>query len=130
MTGSEPRRSKGVTKGVRFTEDEWRRVERRMRIAGTTDFSKFARPALLDGEIRVERVTFDPSVLRAELARIGNNVNQIARHVNAEDAVTFSEMQATRALLRQVQQAIENAAKSGGDDRGVREDAPDQEHPE
>ncbi len=72
MAGSGEKRSRGVFKGLWFSDEEWRRVERRMRIAGASDFAKFARPALLDGEIRVERVAFDPSVVRAELSRIGN----------------------------------------------------------
>ncbi len=97
-------------------------------IAAASDFAKFARPALLDGEIRVERVAFDPSVVRAELSRIGNNINQIARHVNTEDAVTVSEMQAARAMLRQVQALLDDSMKAGGEARGSRGHAPDQEH--
>ncbi len=128
MAGSGEKRSRGVFKGLWFSDEEWRRVERRMRIAGASDFAKFARPALLDGEIRVERVAFDPSVVRAELSRIGNNINQIARHVNTEDAVTFSEMQAARAMLRQVQALLDESMKAVGDVRGSRGHAPDQEH--
>lgn len=54
-------------------------------------------------------MAFDPSVLRVELARIGDNVNQIARHVNTELGVTFEDMRATRVLSTQVQVSISRA---------------------
>ena len=127
MSDQPAKRSRDVHKSLWFSKAEWERVQRRMQIAGMTDWSKFARATVLDGEVRVERVAFDPSVLRAELARIGNNVNQIARHVNAEDVVTFDEMRATRELLRMVQKLIEDARRSGGDRRGRGEDGADQD---
>ncbi|KTR92598.1 hypothetical protein NS220_14250 [Microbacterium testaceum] len=98
-----------MRKALSFSAGEWERVERRMRAAGARKFEPFARAAVLDGEVRVQRVAFDPSVLRVELARIGNNINQIARHVNTESGVTFEEMRAARMLLTQVQASISRA---------------------
>lgn len=96
---------------------EWERVQRRMEITGVHSFESFGRAAILDGEVRVQRIAFDPAVLRVELSRIGNNVNQIARHVNTDDVVTYEEMRAARMLLVQVQKLISNAitATEAGD---------------
>jgi hypothetical protein len=49
------------------------------------------------------------------LSRIGNNVNQIARHVNAEDTVTYQEMRAVRMLLTEVQGMISDAIDAAKD---------------
>lgn len=106
MSDTQPLRSRPVRKALSFSAGEWERVERRMIAAGARKFEPFARAAVLDGEVKVKRVAFDPSQLRAELSRIGNNVNQIARHVNTEDVVTYEEMRAARMLLVQVQALI------------------------
>ncbi|WP_327058936.1 plasmid mobilization relaxosome protein MobC [Leifsonia sp. ZF2019] len=50
------------------------------------------------------------------LPRIGNNVNQIARHVNAEDEV--QEMRAVKKLWHQIQGLIESAAGSVVEEQG------------
>lgn len=106
MSDTQPERSRPVRKAVSFSASEWQRVERRMEAAGARKFEPFARAAVLEGEVRVQRVAFDPSQLRVELSRIGNNVNQIARHVNTDDVVTYEEMRAARMLLVQVQALI------------------------
>lgn len=116
MNDTQPNRSRPVRKALSFTEAEWLRVERRMTAAGARKFEPFARTAVLDGEVKVQRVAFDPSKLRAELSRIGNNVNQIARHVNTEDVVTYEEMRAARMLLVQVQALISAAINESKDD--------------
>jgi hypothetical protein len=79
--------SRGERKSVktlRLTDDELVRIEQRRKLAGARSFSAFARQVLIDGDLRVRHVTFDPEPLRVELSRIGNNMNQIARRVNAE----------------------------------------------
>ena len=128
MTNPEPRRARPVRKLISFSDSEWATVERRMSLAEASSFDEFARRTILDGEVKVRKIAFDPAPLGAELARIGNNINQIARHVNTEDAVTFSEMQAARAMLRQVQALLDGSIKAGGDVRGGRGHAQEQEH--
>ncbi|UAJ81717.1 MobC family plasmid mobilization relaxosome protein (plasmid) [Leifsonia sp. ZF2019] len=107
-----PNRSRPVRKALSFSEVEWIAVDRRMGLTNTRSFEEFARRAVLDNEIVVQRIAFDPELLKVELSRIGNNVNQIARHVNAEDQVTFQEMRAVKKLLDQIQGLIESAAGS------------------
>lgn len=82
-----------------------------MQLTNARSFGGFARRAMLDTEIVVRPIAFDPKPLGAELARIGNNINQIARLVNTESVTTLEEMKATRALVREIQALIERAAK-------------------
>lgn len=112
MREDEPHRSRPIRKSVTFSPGEWEVAERRQQIADVRDFTRFARQAILEGEVRVTRVAFDPSDLRSQLSKIGNNINQIARHVNTESGVTYDEMRAARLLLAQVQQVLNDAAKA------------------
>lgn len=102
---------RSIIKAVSFPAEQWPAIERRFHLSGETNFSRFVRSAILDTEIRVRQIAFDPAPLGAELARIGNNINQIARLVNTESVTTLEEMKATRALVREIQALIERAAK-------------------
>ena len=102
---------RSIIKTVSFPAEQWPAIERRFQLSGETNFSRFVRSAILDTEIRVRQIAFDPAPLGAELARIGNNINQIARLVNSESVTTLEEMKATRALVREIQALIERAAK-------------------
>lgn len=102
---------RSIIKTVSFPAEQWPAIERRFQLSGETNFSRFVRSAILDTEIRVRQIAFDPAPLGAELARIGNNINQIARLVNTESVTTLEEMKATRALVREIQALIERAAK-------------------
>lgn len=104
-------KARSVIKTVSFSAEQWPAIERRFQLSGETNFSRFVRSAILDKEIRVRKVMFDPAPLGAELGRIGNNINQIARLVNTESVTTLEEMKATRALVREIQALIEQAAK-------------------
>lgn len=110
---SGPARNRSTRKGVSFTPEEWEAVERRMRLAGSQSFDAFARDVLLSSKVKVVRIPFDPAPLRADLARIGNNINQIARQVNIEETTTLEQMRDARKLLREVQRVIEEATKQG-----------------
>lgn len=109
MSAPKSKRSRHVRKLVSFTAGEWEVVERRMEMAGAKSWERFARDAILESQIRVTRAAFDPSQVRAELSRIGNNINQIARQVNVEEVVTFEEMRAARMLLKEIQEVISRA---------------------
>lgn len=106
MSPKSEKRSRHVRKLISFNDEEWDRVERRMKIAGAKSWESFARDAIIESEIHVQKIAFDPSTVRVELSRIGNNINQIARQVNVEEVVTFEEMRAARMLLREIQEVI------------------------
>ena len=109
MSFDESKRARHVRKKISFNSSEWERVVRRMEIAQVKNWESFARDAILESEITVQRVAFDPSTVRAELSRIGNNINQIARQVNVEEVATFEEMRAARVLLKEIQAVINDA---------------------
>lgn len=109
MSADGSKRSRNVRKLISFNSEEWKRVERRMELTVAKSWEGFARDAILESEVKVTRAAFDPSTVRAELSRIGNNVNQIARQVNVEEVVTFEEMRAARLLLKEIQQVINQA---------------------
>lgn len=96
-------------KTLRLTDDELARIQQRMKLSGARSFSAFARRVLIDGDLRVRHVTFDPEPLRTELSRIGNNLNQIARRVNAEQSVSATEALQARRLMQEVQRLISDA---------------------
>ena len=62
-----------------------------------SSFDEFARRTILDGEVKVRKIAFDPAPLGAELARIGNNINQIAHAVN-RDLAADRPLDAARLL--------------------------------
>ena len=86
---------------VRLSAAERAQVEERARLLKMTP-SDYARACLVQGTVRVIREEgHDPEKVRALLA-IGNNLNQIARQLNAGGAVSplLSEVLGTvRALL-------------------------------
>ena len=110
MTEVERSRRRPIIKSVAFSAGEWEAVERRMTLADLR-FGALARRSILDGNITVKRVAFDPVRFGAELGRIGNNINQIARQANTESVATREDVKAARALLGELQGLIEKALR-------------------
>lgn len=110
MTEVESVRRRPIIKSVAFSAGEWEAVERRMTLANLR-FGALARRSILDGNITVKRVAFDPVRFGAELGRIGNNINQIARQANTESVATREDVKAARALLGELQGLIEKALR-------------------
>lgn len=110
MTEVESSRRRPIIKSVAFSVGEWEAVERRMTLANLR-FGALARRSILDGNITVKRVAFDPVRFGAELGRIGNNINQIARQANTESVATREDVKAARALLGELQGLIEKALR-------------------
>lgn len=110
MTEAASSRLRPIIKSVAFSAAEWEAVERRMALADLR-FGALARRSILDGSITVKRVAFDPVRFGAELGRIGNNINQIARQANTESVATREDVKAARALLGELQALIEKALR-------------------
>lgn len=100
------KRERPVRKAVSFTAAEWERVSERVAVSNDSSFDAFARRACLEGQVKVVRQSFDPQALRAELSRIGNNVNQVARQANVDQEATAEQVQEVRALMREVQRVV------------------------
>ena len=74
--------TKTIIKKLRLTDAEWSAIEKKLKETGTT-FSKFALSSMLSRRIRlpIERE------LLAELAKQGNNLNQVAARLNRDESL-------------------------------------------
>ena len=108
---SPARRARPVMKMVYFSETEWRDIQDIMSAIGVENFSGFARKMILNGRVLVNSRPMDAQRVRAMLAPIGNNINQIARHVNVEQVLYLEDLQAVRGLMEHAVRVIERYAK-------------------
>lgn len=106
---AESSETRHIVKTLRLSERDLATVQRRMELGGFRSFSAYAREVLVRGELRVTRFAYDPRELRTELAKIGNNINQIARTTNINGALAASEAVAARRLMQQVQRLLTEA---------------------
>ncbi len=126
MASGSEKRQRTKRQSVRFSEDEFNRIAARADNSGL-GFAAFLRAAALDGDAgprAQRRPPADHKALRqilGHVGRIGNNVNQIARALNAEEAASIPELrEALRAYL-DIRNAIfaalgKTAAPGGGKD--------------
>lgn len=81
-------RERSIQKKFRVNEKENERIKLMMRKTGITNFSIFARRACCNKEIfsidfsEYKNIISEISATKYELKRIGNNINQIAKHLN------------------------------------------------
>ena len=92
--------TKNIIKKLRLTDAEWSAIEKKLKETGMT-FSKFALSSMLSRRIRlpIERE------LLAELAKQGNNLNQVAARLNRDeslDRVGLKIIADDDAVLRQI----------------------------
>ena len=96
--------TKNIIKKLRLTDAEWSAIEKKLKETGTT-FSKFALSSMLSRRIRlpIERE------LLAELAKQGNNLNQVAARLNRDeslDRVGLKIIADDNAVLRQIYKTL------------------------
>lgn len=84
-----------------------------MKASEARSFDAFARDALQSARVKVVQLPFDPSEIRYELSRLGNNLNQIARQVNINDATSAEEMREARKIMREVQRVLSEQVERG-----------------
>ncbi|MCH9275874.1 MobC family plasmid mobilization relaxosome protein [Bifidobacterium amazonense] len=94
-------------KTVTFTPEEWAEANRfyqrvKRSRGGVLSFSAHARELLIDAHTVVITVALDPGMVRADMARIGNNINQIARVANTSGQVTASDLEPVLAGQREL----------------------------
>ncbi|KAA8828554.1 MobC family plasmid mobilization relaxosome protein [Bifidobacterium myosotis] len=92
---SHPNRCRRKT--VTFTPDEWAEANRfyqrvKRSRGGVLSFSAHARALLIDAHTVMVTVALDPGMVRADMARIGNNINQIAHVANATGLITSGDV--------------------------------------
>ena len=94
-----------VIKSVRFSPDEMRMIQEKMRQFGTTNFSAFVRKMALDGYV----LKLDFPELRqwsSTQRRISNNFNQLAKRVNTTNRIYEADIENMRTMLEQLWDAI------------------------
>lgn len=81
-----------MRKEITFSHDEWEQSRELYNLVkggrGYTTCMRFARDMLMHGSVHIVRVTTDLAAFRPDIARIGNNINQIAHTANATGAIT------------------------------------------
>ena len=104
-----PDRTRPIRKEICLNEQELSVVRHKMNQLGTRNFGAYARKMLIDGYI----VHIDTGPVRAqtaELQKIGVNINQIARSVNAGIAKA-EDARRGLYLLEQVYELMYEVAK-------------------
>ena len=79
-------RTRNIVLRVPVTAEERAMIERKMQQMGTGCFSVYARKMLIDGYV-IRLDYSDVKAMTAELQKIGTNINQIAKRVNATGIV-------------------------------------------
>lgn len=102
-----------VEKIIRFTPDEWERVqnlyEELTRYAPEhRSFSSYARRMLSERRIHVTEIRplTDPEPIAREIDRIGVNVNQIAHWANANEHITPAQVEEIRASFDRIERLL------------------------
>lgn len=105
MASGSEKRQRTKRRSVRFTTDEFNRIAAKADNSGI-GFAAFMRAAALDGDAgprAQRRPPADHKALRqllGHVGRIGNNINQIARAINAGEKASLPDLQeALRAYL-------------------------------
>jgi hypothetical protein len=84
-SGGRPRKDpadkRSVKKQTHFTPDEAAEIEINCALAGMTE-AEFLRKLALDQEVSAQANPEELKKIRAELGKIGSNINQIAKAVN------------------------------------------------
>lgn len=101
----------------RVTEKEKEMILENTKKLGFKSFDKYARKMLLDGYVINLKSADDETLdhLMAEVSRIGNNINQIARRVNSNQNIYESDIQeikrGQKTLSQLVRELVHNTNK-------------------
>lgn len=102
---------------IRFTEEQFESIERDAHAAGIAP-SAYVRQLALGCDVRVERpIVLDASGIRpavVQLARVGNNLNQIAHRLNRGEAPGDSLRRETSGALAEVREAARKLTSLAG----------------
>ena len=94
-------RKRAITLRVPVTEAERALIEEKMKLIPTTNFAAYARKILIDGYI-IQVDHSDIKTMTAEIQKIGVNVNQIARRVNATGSAYQEDIDEIKGVLNEI----------------------------
>ena len=81
------------------TEEERALIEQKMKLVPTLNMAAYLRKIAIDGYI-IQVDHADIRAMTAEIQKIGVNINQIAKHVNATSSVYQEDMEEIKGGLR------------------------------
>ena len=94
-------RKRTVQVKFRVTEAEQALIMEKMKLIPTTNFAAYARKMLIDGYI-IQIDHSDIKAMTAEIQKIGVNVNQIARRVNATGNAYQEDIDEIKGVLAEI----------------------------
>ncbi len=111
-------RERNILKRFFVNEKEDERIKWMMRKTGITNFSIFARRACCNKEIftldfsEYKNIISEISATKSELKRIGNNINQIAKHLNEnKNNLTQDVISDYQSQLENLEEKIQKVVK-------------------
>lgn len=97
MTG----RKRNVQIKFRVTEQERGLIEQKMAQVPTQNLAAYARKVLIDGYI-IQIDHTDIKAMTAEIQKIGVNINQIAKRVNATGSIYEQDIAEIKGVLNEI----------------------------
>ena len=102
-------RTRSIVLRVPVTAEERALIEKKMQQMGTRCFSTYARKMLIDGY--VTKIDYsDIKAMTAELQKIGTNINQIARRVNATGTIYAQDIEDIKGVLNEISSPFAHSA--------------------
>lgn len=88
----ENKENRSVKKSFRFTKKEWLMVEEKCEVANITPTRYFQQIAIY-GKSAKRDCLKEKQIYLGQIAKIGNNINQIARKLNSGEKIDFWTLQ-------------------------------------
>ena len=96
-------RTRNIVLRVPVTAEERAMIEHKMQQMGTGCFSVYARKMLIDGYV-IRLDYSDVKAMTAELQKIGTNINQIAKRVNATGTLYAQDIEDIKGAMAEIWQ--------------------------
>ena len=94
-------RKRTVQIKFRVTEEERALIEQKMKLVPTRNMESYLRKMAIDGYI-IQIDHSDIKAMTAEIQKIGVNINQIARRVNATSSVYKEDIEEIKGVLAEI----------------------------
>ena len=94
-------RKRTVQIKFRVTEEERALIEQKMKLVPTRNMEAYLRKMAIDGYI-IQIDHADIKAMTAEIQKIGVNINQIARRVNAAGSVYQEDIEEIKGVLAEI----------------------------
>ncbi len=94
-------RKRTIQLKFRVTEEERNLIEEKMKLIPTGNMEAYLRKIAIDGYI-IQIDHTDIKAMTAEIQKIGVNVNQIARRVNATGSVYQEDIEEIKGVLAEI----------------------------